>query len=63
MSSISHFFVASDSLRSNKKKFVKFCPVVFVIYEICGLLMSKIPLKNVQKLLFFMFFIPKTNNL
>ena len=56
ISLISHFFVANNSLGSMEKKFVKFYPVAFVLYEICGFFMSKIPLKNIRKLFFFKFF-------
>ena len=62
MSLITHFFVASDSLGSKVKKFVKFCPVVLVIYEICGLFMSKIPFKNVKNYYFFKLFAHQKNN-
>ena len=47
------FVVTNVSLESKEKTFVKFCPVAFVAYEICGLFMCKIPIKNVQKMFFF----------
>ena len=59
MSLMSHFFAANDSLKFKEKKFVKFFLVAFVVYEICGLFMSKIPFKNVQKLLIFKFLLIK----
>ena len=51
--------MASDSLKSKEKKFVKFCLVAFVVYEIYSLFKSTIPSKNVQKLFFFKFFAHK----
>ena len=47
MSLISHFFVANDLIESKENKFVMFCRIAFVTYEISSFFMSNIPLENV----------------